>query len=657
MNDKFPPFLDLLPAPTARGEVSLPGSKSISNRVLLLAALSAGSTQIDQLLDSDDTRVMLDSLAKLGVRIEREGKTVLIEGVDGGFTARAAELFIGNSGLTIRTLVPAIAASLAGSQGVVNIAGVPRMHERPIADLVEGLAQIGARIEYVGVPGFPPLRIHGAALRAGTVRVRGDTSSQFLTGLLQAAPLVARTEALVLEVEGELISKPYIEITLNLLKRFGIGVQREGWQRFTVAPGQRYVSPGRLDVEGDASSASYFLAAGAIAGGPVRVLGAGRNSIQGDIRFADALERMGAVIRWGDDWVEAQAPVDGLHGVDLDCNDIPDAAMTLAICALFARGATTLRNIGSWRVKETDRLAAMATELRKLGAKVVEGSDWIKVEPPAQLRQAEIATYDDHRMAMCFALATLGAKGTALRVLEPGCVAKTFPSYFEELAAVTIQVPVIAIDGPTASGKGTVAAGVAQALGFQLLDSGVLYRLVAFVALERGTPLDDAGALGAIAATLDVRFEPGLVLLGGMDVSDAVRAEAVGNAASKVAMLAPVRSALLTRQRAFAVAPGLVADGRDMGTVVFPQAPLKVFLTASVEARAQRRYKQLIDKGFSANITALSEDLRARDERDMKRAEAPLKAAEGARVLDTSELPVDAAVQQVIDWWRDTKKL
>jgi 3-phosphoshikimate 1-carboxyvinyltransferase len=361
------------------------------------------------------------------------------------------------------------------------------------------------------------------------------------------------------------------------------------------------------------------------------------------------------VIRWGDDWVEAQAPARGLHGVDLDCNDIPDAAMTLAICALFARGDTSLRNLGSWRVKETDRLAAMATELRKLGATVAEGPDWIRIAPPQQLRHAAIATYDDHRMAMCFALAALGARGTALRVLEPGCVAKTFPSYFEQLAAVTEQVPVIAIDGPTASGKGTVAAGVAQALGFQLLDSGVLYRLVALVALERGTPLDADEALGKIAATLDVRFEPAKVLLGGMDVSEAVRAEAVGIAASKVAMLASVRSALLIRQRAFAALPGLVADGRDMGTVVFPQALLKVFLTASVEARAQRRYKQLIDKGFSANIAALSRDLRDRDERDMNRAEAPLKPAEGARVLDTSGMPVDAAVRQVLEWWQVMK--
>jgi 3-phosphoshikimate 1-carboxyvinyltransferase len=660
MNPQFPPFIDVLPALRARGEVVLPGSKSISNRILLLAALSEGSTQIDKLLDSDDTRVMLDSLAKLGVGIEREGNTVLIEGrhsgsVLAGFTASTADLFIGNSGLTIRTLVPAIAASLAGREGAVNISGVPRMHERPIADLVDGLAQLGARIEYLGAQGFPPLRIHGAAMHAGTVRVRGDTSSQFITGLLQAAPLVAREQALVLEVEGELISKPYIEITLNLLKRFGIEVEREGWHRFTVASGQRYLSPGRLDVEGDASSASYFLAAGAIAGGPLRVWGAGRNSIQGDIRFAGALERMGAIIRWGDDWVEAQAPEGGLRGVDLDCNDIPDAAMTLAICALFARGATTLRNIGSWRVKETDRLAAMATELRKLGAAVEEGRDWIRIAPPEHLRHAEIATYDDHRMAMCFALASLGAKGTALRMLDPGCVAKTFPAYFEQLAAVTQQVPVIAIDGPTASGKGTVAAGVAQALGFQLLDSGVLYRLVALVALERGTPLEDEAALGRIAATLDARFVPGRVLLGGIDVSEAVRAEAVGIAASKVAMLAPVRAALLILQHAFAAAPGLVADGRDMGTVVFPQAPLKVFLTASVEARAERRYKQLIDKGFSANIDALSKDLRDRDERDMNRAEAPLRPAEDARILDSSTLAVDAAIRQVLDWWQGAK--
>ena len=447
------PHLDLPRAAKACGTVALPGSKSISNRVLLLAALAQGRTEVRDLLASDDTAVMRDSLAKLGVALEETAPAatamevgvapLVVQGVDGRFAVRAGgpevALFVGNSGLTIRTLVPAIAASLAATGGTVHLSGVPRMHERPIGDLVGGLEQLGARVHYLGTPGFPPLAIEGTPLRSGVVQVKGDTSSQYLTGLLQAAPLIATTSALVIEVVGELISKPYIEITLNLMARFGVQVEREGWSRFTVAPGQRYTAPGTIAVEGDASSASYFLAAGAIGGGPVRVTGAGRNSIQGDVRFADALAQMGANIVWGDDWIEASADAP-LRGIDLDCNHIPDAAMTLAVCALHAQGGTRLRNIGSWRVKETDRLAAMATELRKLGATVGEGPDWITIEPPERLQPAQIATYDDHRMAMCFSLAALDGRlraGAEVRILDPDCVAKTFPDYFERFAALT----------------------------------------------------------------------------------------------------------------------------------------------------------------------------------------------------------------------------
>ncbi len=438
------PFIDLPRASRAHGVVVLPGSKSISNRVLLLAALAQGTTEVRDLLASDDTAVMRDSLVKLGVRIDEDGAGALqVQGCGGVFAQASATLFVGNSGLTIRTLVPAIAASLARTGGTVSLSGVARMHERPIGDLVAGLMQLGAQVRYLGAEGYPPLAIDGVALRTGSVRVKGDTSSQYLTGLLQAAPLIAVDAPLVIEVEGELISKPYIEITLNLMRRFGVEVERSGWQRFSIAPGQRYRSPGTIAVEGDASSASYFLAAGAITGGPVRVTGAGRASIQGDVRFADALAQMGASITWGDDWIEAASNAP-LRGLDLDCNHIPDAAMTLAVCALFAQGSTRLRNIGSWRVKETDRLAAMATELRKLGAVVREGADWIEIDPPERLLPAEIATYDDHRMAMCFSLASLDACtrcGTAVRVLDPGCVAKTFPDYFERFAALTSRAP------------------------------------------------------------------------------------------------------------------------------------------------------------------------------------------------------------------------
>lgn len=432
----YPNHLDLDPAMHASGSVRLPGSKSISNRTLLLAALSQGSTRILDLLASDDTHVMLMALQQLGVKWEQEGESrnYLVHGAGGAFPAHAADLFMGNAGTAIRPLT----AALAVMGGEYTLHGVPRMHERPIGDLVEALNAAGTQIEYTGVEGYPPLRIRRGHIHAERMRVRGNVSSQFLTALLMAAPLMARTHAVTIEVVGELISKPYIEITLNLMRRFGVEVHRHGWQAFTVNAGQHYTSPGTIHVEGDASSASYFLAAGAIAGGPVRVEGVGRDSIQGDVRFVEALEQMGATVTMGDNWIEAQGgPV--LHAIDADFNHIPDAAMTIAVAALYADGTSTLRNIGSWRVKETDRIAAMATELRKLGATVEEGADFLRITPPAQLQPAAIDTYDDHRMAMCFSLASLdGAarRGVKVRVNDPKCVAKTFPDYFEAFARI-----------------------------------------------------------------------------------------------------------------------------------------------------------------------------------------------------------------------------
>jgi 3-phosphoshikimate 1-carboxyvinyltransferase len=305
------------------------------------------------------------------------------------------------------------------------------MHERPIGDLVDALNGIGARVEYAGVAGFPPLAVHpGKVSLDKPVGVRGDVSSQFVSALLMALPLARRDTTV--EVRGELVSKPYVEITLNVMRRFGIEVQRHGWTRFDV-PGAAYASPGRILVEGDASSASYFLAAGAIAGGPVRVEGVGRDSIQGDVGFAEVLERMGARVTLGDDWIEA-ASQGQLRPIDMDMNHIPDAAMTAAVMALFADGTSSIRNVANWRVKETDRFAAMSTELRKLGAVVEEGPDSLRVTPPAKLRPATIDTYDDHRIAMSFSLAALG--GVPVRIMDPGCVAKTFPEYFSELARI-----------------------------------------------------------------------------------------------------------------------------------------------------------------------------------------------------------------------------
>ena len=413
--------LELKPIRRTAGKVRLPGSKSISNRVLLLAALASGDTEVSGLLDADDTRVMRDALSKLGVRFSKRR----VRGAGGPFPVKKAELFLGNAGTALRPLT----AALVMTGGEYRLAGAPRMHERPIGDLVNALRGIGADVEYLGADGYPPLALHPAAIKLNEpVTVKGDVSSQFLTALLMALPLLDSKSRV--EVQGELISRPYVEITLNVMRRFGVEVARREWHSFEV-PAARYVSPGKIYVEGDASSASYFLAAGAIGGGPVRVEGVGRDSIQGDVRFTEVLERMGARVSMGDGWIEA-AGGNKLKALDMDLNHIPDAAMTAAVMALFADGPST-PNIGSWRVKETDRLAAMATELRKLGARVEEGRDSLRISP-GKLKTAVIDTYADHRMAMSFSLAALG--GVPVRINDPGCVAKTFPEYFSAFASI-----------------------------------------------------------------------------------------------------------------------------------------------------------------------------------------------------------------------------
>ncbi|HRF73503.1 MAG TPA: bifunctional 3-phosphoshikimate 1-carboxyvinyltransferase/cytidylate kinase [Accumulibacter sp.] len=655
-------YIDLPQLLAARGTVRLPGSKSISNRVLLLAALADSDTEVRGLLQSDDTARMLDALRALGVRIEPLPDNALrVSGVAGIFPVRQADLFLGNAGTVFRPLT-AVLALAVGDAGEYRLAGVPRMHERPIGDLVDGLRQLGAEISYLDRQGFPPLAIRTPRMprmprtprapgpgSAKVISLRGDVSSQFLTGLLMALPL--RGVETTVEVLGELISRPYVDITLAIMARFGVPVRCDGGQRFTVPAGSAYRSPGAIEVEGDASSASYFLALGAVGGGPVRVEGVGRDSIQGDVRFADALTAMGATIAAGANWIEASAAVAGrLQGVDLDCNQIPDAAMTLATVALFAEGPTTLRNIASWRVKETDRIAAMAAELRKLGVTVDEGGDFIRVWPPAagqSLRPAAIDTYDDHRMAMCLSLAALA---TPLRINDPQTVGKTFPDYFGRFAEITQPVPVVAIDGTSASGKGTVASRVAEELGWHYLDSGALYRLTALAARQAGVDWHDEAGVAAIAAALDAGFAGKVITLAGDDVGDAIRSEEISAGASLVAALPAVRAALLFRQRAFRRPPGLVADGRDMGSVVFPDSTTKVFLTASVEVRAERRHKQLIEKGIAASIAALSLDLRERDERDSRRSVSPMQRSADAELLDTTNLTIASAVAQVLDW-------
>jgi len=650
-----PAFLDLAPIARAEGVVPLPGSKSVSIRALLLAALAEGETRLTGLLDSDDTRVMRAALEACGVALVDEGARGLRVRGSARFPVQEADLFVGNSGLSIRTLV----AVLAFMQGRYRLSGVPRMHERPIGDLVEALAPLGATIRYEQAPGFPPLRIEPADARlAAPVRVRGNASSQFLTGILQSAPLLARERDLVIEVEGELISKPYIDLSLALMRQFGVAVQCDvtpaGSPRFTVAAGARYRAPGTFAVEGDASSASYFLALGLLAGGPVRVQGMGRNNLQGDVRFAEVMAAMGGTVTQGEDWTEVRSP--GLaagfrpKAINGDFNHIPDAAMTFAVAAVFADGPSVLRNIGSWRVKETDRIAAMAAELTKLGA----------TGGGCGLSARGAAVYLARRDHRHLRRSPHGNELLARRLWRrsgpyqrPRLRGQDLPELLRGVGEalyggrVSTPIPVIAVDGPSGVGKGMVTRWLSSATGYHRLDSGALYRILALASVEQGIPLEEVDAVAALARDLDIRFvgeteDDEAILVVGNDWTHRVRLEETGALASRIAAAPAVRAALLQRQRDFRIAPGLVADGRDMGTVVFPDAGLKIFMDASAEERAQRREKQLRNKGIAVNFAALCEEIRARDARDRGRQIAPLKPAPDAHVLDTTGLsPVE----------------
>ncbi|WP_386698490.1 3-phosphoshikimate 1-carboxyvinyltransferase [Lonepinella sp. MS14436] len=429
--------ITLNPISRIEGTINLPGSKSLSNRALLLAALAKGTTKVTNLLDSDDVRYMLNALKQLGVNYHlSEDKSVCeVQGLGGAFQWQSGlALFLGNAGTAMRPLTAALC--LANPNAIpseIVLTGEPRMKERPIKHLVDALLQAGAEVQYLEQDGYPPVVIRNNGLHGGKVKIDGSVSSQFLTALLMAVPLAtADTE---IEIIGDLVSKPYIDITLNMMKIFGVEVENQHYQRFIVKGNQQYQSPQHFLVEGDASSASYFLAAGAIKG-KVKVTGVGKNSIQGDRLFADVLEKMGAKITWGDDFIQAEQG--DLVGIDMDMNHIPDAAMTIATTALFVKGETCIRNIYNWRVKETDRLTAMATELRKVGASVEEGEDFIRIQPLelSQFKHAEIATYNDHRMAMCFALIALS--NTEVTILEPKCTAKTFPTFFDEFLSIAM---------------------------------------------------------------------------------------------------------------------------------------------------------------------------------------------------------------------------
>ncbi|MFL2667214.1 MAG: 3-phosphoshikimate 1-carboxyvinyltransferase [Burkholderiales bacterium] len=628
----------------AGGKLSVPGSKSISNRALLLAALSIGQTELKGLLHSDDTNVMIDALRALGVDIDIAGDITRVSGCSGAFPRIKADIFLGNAGTAVRTLVPVLALG----SGEYTIRGVPRMHERPIGDLVEALLGIGAVIHYEDRKTFLPLRIKKSEKLdfSQPIVVNGNISSQFLTGLLLALPLAG--QRVTVKINGVLVSKPYVQLTLNLMDSFGIKVTNDNWEQFEIEGGQDYSGPKRYEVEGDASSASYFFAAGMLGGGPVLVKNVIRDSIQGDIQLLDVLSGIGATVGWTDQGLSVAMDNNSpIQAFDLDLNHIPDAAMTLAIIALFADGPCRLRNIGNWRVKETDRLFAMTTEMRKLGVNVIESPDGLEIEPPKYFNEGvAIDTYDDHRMAMCFSLISFA--GVNITINDPKCVHKTFPDFFAKMESV-LQAPVVTIDGPSGSGKGTVARQVAERLEFSYLDSGALYRAVGLFYLNAGGSINltDPRSVEALMQKIRIDVSGEKVLMNGEDVTQRIREEEVSMAASKVAKNEVIRGCMYDIQRSVRHAPGLVADGRDMGTTVFPNAQLKIYLTASLEERARRRYAQLVESGERVKMKSVAAEMAKRDSEDASRSSSPMRQAESAIEIDSTGKSIDEVVQIV----------
>ena len=665
-------FIRIPPLQGAAGTVYLPGSKSLSNRYLLLSALAEGKTVLEGVLEAEDTAVMHDTLDKLGVAVTRNchGEKPIYEvtgigsGMKGesapGFAVKNASLFLGNAGTAMRSLT----AVLSFCDGRYHLSGIERMHERPIEDLVSVLTQAGAMIQYESMTGYPPLVVSPfLTLLSDTISLAGDVSSQFLSGLLMALPLAlnkSHFSCITVSLDTPLISRPYVEMTIKVMSEFGVQVKRLDWDAFTIEKGQFYRSPGVVQVEADASSASYFLAAASVGRGPILIKGLGQHSLQGDALFAERLAMMPGVKV---ERMQAETLISGpqrknlsssysahqvLPAFSIDALDIPDAAMTFAVLALFAKGTCRLSNIASWRVKETDRISAMATELRKLGASIEEGVDFLVIEPPSEIRQnVAINTYNDHRIAMCFSLVALA--GVPIQINDPDCVAKTYPYFFEDFERLTAQV--VVVDGPAASGKGTIASALAEKLGFHYLETGILYRATALLAMESHVA-DDELATAKIAAGLRLTKQGGQVFLQGSttDVSPKLRQEDVGEMASKISAYPLVRRALLSAQRNAKRYPGLVAEGRDMATVVFPEAQVKLYLTASRLMRAKRRCEQLKNQGILARISSISRSLKDRDEKDSSRVSAPLKKVKSAKTISSTNLDVAQTVEKVFEF-------
>ena len=671
-------FFSLNVRNNASGNLSLPGSKSISNRVILLAALGNNKVDIINYLQSEDTEVMLSVLNILGVRFQKkissekyrgEKKQVpvlTVNGIGGKFDAlfhkrERLNFFVGNSGLTIRTLLPVLVAIFSQKSNYLSakIDGVDRMRQRPIGGLVDCLKKIGAKITYLKKNGYAPLIIHPSKIvPCNEIVIDSSDSSQFLTGILQAAPLLRKywSSPLIVKATGLISSRPYVDLTINILKKFEITVDETEKNVFKINS-KKIISPNKIIVEGDASSASYFLAAGVLGGGPISIDGLGTNSIQGDIKLVHILKKMGAEIIFSEQNIVVKSK-QKLLGMRLDCGDIPDAAMVLVPCALYADGPTLLTNIGSWRVKETDRIEAMRKGILQLGGKVNFGNDWIEITPPKKLLSAHIQTFNDHRVAMSFSLASFwhpGDKTNYSRKItfdNPKCVEKTYPDFFDEFSRICSEaVKVITIDGPTASGKGTIADKVSEILGFKVLDSGCLYRVLALISAQFEIAENEELKLAKCAENLNISFLGGRVFNGTREITDEIRSESIGIRASKISVFKSVRKTLLRSQRDFARPPGLVADGRDMGSIVFPNAFLKVFLSADAKIRAERRYKQLIQKEIPCKMSDLLKEIKNRDLRDTSRDVGSLNLAKEACsvYIDTSSKSIDEVVKIIID--------
>jgi 3-phosphoshikimate 1-carboxyvinyltransferase len=614
----------LVEPPNAR--IDLPGSKSITNRALVVAGLADGESELAGVLFSEDTHVMMDSLQKMGVGIRQNlnGLSVSISGTGGSLQRPEETLWVHQSGTTARFCLPL--AALCGQE--VTIDGDKQIKNRPHEELCKALQSLGAQIEYLEAPNSFPLVVNGKDLQGGQISLNGGISSQFISALLLAAPCFP--DQLELNIDGDLVSRPYIDMTISVMQAFGAQVQRVNDRRYVVSPtGYRN---SRYEIEPDASAASYFFAAAAISGGSITIEGLGSRSIQGDTRFVDIVEKMGAKVVRSDNALSVTG-TGSLIGIDASMKEISDTVPTLAAIAPLASGPTVISDVAFIARKESDRVTALITELRKIGVQA-EKTETGMVIYPGEVQKGTVHTYDDHRIAMAFSILGLVVPGITLD--SPQCVAKTFPSFFDVLDQVRVagdaKLSILAIDGPAGSGKSTLAKQVAKQLSLEYLDTGAMYRSVAAVALAQSASLDDEAEIAEIAERINIRFDDGRVYVDDDDLTEAIRSPEVNAAVSQVAANPGVRSIMRRQQRSWArVRGGGVLEGRDIGSVVFPEARLKVYVTATPEERARRRS---LESGRS--VEDIMEEILQRDTKDSTRGDSPLVADQEAVVIDTT---------------------